>query len=89
MAIYLRAVVENVTGTVPINANASQTADALRRYASSLGIPIEGTPQQQLEAILRHWIDDVARTSRRVQAEELRASNEAAIQQQVEAANAL
>lgn len=44
-----------------------QVAAALTRFATSLGIAINGTPTENLTAILEHMRDDVKRRSKAVQ----------------------
>lgn len=85
----LRVRVGVEVGTVVINGTAQQVADALRRYAVSLGIPTNGTATQNLEAILNSIIYEVKQRSKAVQTAELRAANEAAITATVDADNAL
>jgi hypothetical protein len=89
MASDLRIRVGTATGTITFGGTDTQIAAALRRYASSLGISVEGTAVENLTAILEHIRDDVKRISKQVQASELRSSNEAQIQQTVESENSL
>lgn len=89
MASDLRLRVGAATALLTFNATDAQVADALRRFARSLGITIDGTPQEQLMAILEHFRDDVVRRSKAVQTAEKRAEGEAAIVAVVDAENAL
>lgn len=75
----LRLRVGAATGTITFNPALSdaQVANALRRYARSLGIPTDGTPQENLTAILQHWLDDVRRRSKAVQLADLAAERAA------------
>lgn len=85
----LRLRVGAVVAILPLGGTDQQVADALRRFARSLGITSEGTPQEQLTAILEHFRDDVKRRSKAVQTEQKRAEGEAAIAAIVDADNAL
>lgn len=87
----LRLRVGAATATVTLNPALSdaQVANALRRYARSLGISIDGTPQENLTAILQHWVDDVRRRSKAVQLMDLAAERSIADAATVEADNPL
>lgn len=64
-----------------------QWAAILRRFARSLGISIEGTNQENLQAILDHYKDDTIRGSKAVQLAEKRAAAEAQLLAEVEIDN--
>lgn len=87
MAGSISATVGPVTATEPINATNAQIQAALTRYARRLGIPTDGSAQENLAAILRHWIDDVRRVSKEAEAADERAAYEATVQAKVSADN--
>lgn len=89
MASDLRLRVGGATAMITFAATDQQVADALRRYARRLGIPVNGTANENLTAILEHIRDDVRRIAKEVQAAELRAANETTIQATVESENGL
>lgn len=89
MASDLRIRVGNASATLVINATDQQVAEALRRYAQSLGIPLEGTANQQLGAVLEHWRDEVRRKSIQMLLAELDAASSAANRATAEAENQL
>lgn len=89
MASDIRIRIGAVSATLAINGSDQQTADALRRYARSLGIPINGTAQENLIAILEHWRDEVRRVSKQVQVAEADAVSHAANVAQAESDNPL
>lgn len=89
MASDIRLRVGGATATLVFGATDQQVADALRRYARSLGIAAEGTPQEQLAAILEHFRDDVVRRSKAVQTAEKRAVADVTIAAEVSADNPL
>lgn len=82
MSSQISLKVGNVTATLPIGANVTdaQVAQALTRYAASLGIPVDGTAQQNLTAVLAHVVDDIRRRSKTQQLTELRAAQDVANQ---------
>lgn len=85
----LRLRVGNEVATIPLGGTPVQVAAALTRFAVSYGIPINGTPTENLTAILEHVRDDVRRRSKEVQTAEKSAIADATIQQEVEADNPL
>lgn len=87
----IRLRVGAATATVTINPALSdaQIASALRRYARSLGIAVDGTPQENLTAIAQHWLDDVRRRSRAVHLADLAAERAASDAATVDGDNAL
>lgn len=85
----LRLRVGNEVAQITLGGTPQQVADALTRFATSMGIPTTGTPTENLTAILEYIKDEVKRRSKDTQRAQLRAANEAAITQQVEADNAL
>lgn len=84
MASDLRLRVGNTTATITFGGTDQQVANALRRFATSLGISLEGTPTENLEAILLHFKDDVKTRAKEVHARELRQANEESIRNAVE-----
>lgn len=94
MASDLRIRIGNVSAMISLNGSVgnvsdAQVADALRRFATSLGIPITGTPTENLTAILEHIKDDVKRRSRQTQRSELTIQYEQTIIAQIDADNDL
>lgn len=85
----LRIRVGNLAATVPLGGTPAQIGAALSRFATSLGIPINGTPTENLTAILEHFRDDVKTRSKAVQTAEKRAVADATILQEVENDNPL
>lgn len=85
----LRLRVGSEVAQITLGGTAQQVADALTRFATSLGIPITGTATEKLTAVLEHIRDDVRRRSKAIQAADLRATNEATIAQQIETDNPL
>lgn len=89
MASDLRLRVGGATALLTFNATDAQVAAILRRFARNVGISVEGTPQEQLVAILTYLRDDVRARSITVQVADAREANEETIRQQAEADNAL
>lgn len=75
--------------TITLGGTPAQVAAALERFARSLGITINGTPQENLTAILEHFKSDVKTRSKAVQAAEKRLVSEAQIAAEVDADNPL
>lgn len=67
MASSLSITVGGASATLPINATNAQVSAALTRYARSLAIPVTGVAQDDLTAILAHFVDDVRRRSKQVE----------------------
>lgn len=82
MSSQMTLKVGNTTATLPIGANVTdaQVGQALTRYANSLGIPMTGTAQENLTAVLAHVLDDIRRRAKSQQLVELRAAQDAANQ---------
>lgn len=89
MASDLRLRIGAASAMITFGGTDQQVADALERFAVSLGIPNTGTATERLTAILEHLRDEVKRRSKDAQRASLRAANEAAIEQTVEQDNAL
>lgn len=89
MASDLRLRVGNASATITFQATDQQVATALRRFAGSLGIPVDGVPQENLLAILEHFRSEVVERSKAMQRAELRSEYDATIEATVEADNAL
>lgn len=85
--IRIRA--STLVSTYTFTGTDAQFAAILTRFARSLGISIEGTNQQNLDAIRDHYVDETRRGSKAIQAADIRAANEATIAQQVETDNPL
>lgn len=83
----LRIRVGAEVATITLTGTPAQIAAYLRRYARSLGISVDGTPTENLVAILNHWRNEVIQVSKRVQTKELEDANKAAIAVTVEADN--
>lgn len=79
----------NEVATIAIGGTPQQIGAALERFATSLGISLEGTPTEDMTRILEYVKDDIKRRSKQVQAAEKRVVSEATIQQEVEADNPL
>lgn len=91
MSSQISLKVGNVTATLPIGANVTdaQVGAALTRYATSLGIPMTGTPTENLAAVLAHIVDNIKRRSKAAQVSDATTSAQAAIIAQAESDNAL
>lgn len=89
MASDIRLRVGNVTALLTLGGTDQQIAQALTRYATSLGIPLNGTPTENLTAVLEHIRSDVKARAKQVQAAEKRVISEATIAAEVEADNPL
>lgn len=87
MASDLRIRVGGTTALLTFGGTDQQVADALHRFALSLGIPTEGNAQTQLMAIAEHIRDDIKRRSKAVQTTEKRAVADATITAEVDADN--
>lgn len=85
----LRIRVGNLVATVPLGGTPAQIGAALSRFATSLGIPINGTPTENLVAILEHWRQEAKTRSKQVQRQELLAAQVAQIESTVENDNPL
>ena len=85
----LRIRVGNEVGTIPLNGTPQQIAAVLTRYATALGIPTDGTPTQNLTAILEHIRDDVRRTAKQAHRQQLRAEADAQLNETIESENNL
>lgn len=81
----LRIRVGTEVAQVTLGGTAQQVAAALTRFATSLGIPVDGTPTENLTAVLTHIVDDVRRRSKAAQTAEKQAVSNALIQQEVDA----
>lgn len=94
MASDLRVRVGNVTAMISLNGPDGQFSDAqvaavLTRFANSLGIPISGTAQENLTAVLLHIKDDVRRRAKAVDVAERKAVSDAEIETEANAENNL
>lgn len=94
MSSTLTLKVGNVTAAISLNGASGQTTDmqvgaALTRYAESLAIPLEGSTQENLTAILEHIRDEVKRRAKIAQWAALRAADDAAHRATVESDNDL
>lgn len=91
MSSQISLKVGNVTATLPIGANVTdqQVAQALTRYAAGLGIPVNGSAQENLTAILAHIVDSIRRRAKAQQVADATTAAQAAIIAQAESDNAL
>lgn len=91
MSSQISLKVGNVTATLPIGANVTdaQVGQALTRYANSLGIPVNGSAQENLAAILAHIVDAIRRRSKDKQVADATSTAQAAIVAQAESDNQL
>lgn len=83
----LRLRVNGAVALISFNATEEKTERILRRYARSLGIPTNGTAEENLTAILEHIRDDVSRRAMSVQVRDEKATADAAIEAQAEQDN--
>lgn len=89
MASSLVLKVGSVTATINFSVSDALVAAALTRYANSLGIPMTGTAQENLAAVLAHVVDDIRRRSKSVQVADATATAQAAINATADADNNL
>ncbi len=91
MSSSISITVGNVTATLPIGAGIAdaQVAAALTRYANSLAIPVTGTAQQNLTAILASIVADIKQRSKRQQVADATTAAQVAIVATADGDNAL
>lgn len=91
MSSQISLKVGSVTATLPVGSNITdaQVAAALTRYANSLGIPVNGSSQENLNAILVSIVEDIKERSKKVQISQGTESALTTLKQTVESENNL